>query len=431
MSDELIAISQSRIVGRVVQPSAGKIVFSYDEDWRAAEDGYSISLSMPRAVRTHPDKTVRPFLDGLLPDNREILQQWGRRYGVSANNPFALLTHVGEDCAGAIQYVPANRLAELTASEPQNESVNWQTESEIANRLRELRSNTAAWRLSGDTGQFSLAGAHAKTALLFEEGRWGIPSGRTPTTHILKPPIQGYDGIIENEHVCLDLARTLGLPAAKSTVVRFEDQVAIAVERFDRRREAGRWLRVHQEDCCQALSISPEIKYQNQGGPGAEEIIRLLRDYSTTPTEDVWTFVRALIFNWLIAGTDAHAKNYGVLIGAGTAVRLAPLYDIASALPYPIALPRQKIKLAMKIGGEYLVSRIARPDWEELAKRNGPDPAHVIAEAIALAEAFPEAIEEVMARAAAVALDADILPVFKEAALVRARDCIAFLNTTT
>jgi hypothetical protein len=47
----------------------------------------------------------------------------------------------------------------------------------------------------------------------------------------------------------------------------------------------------------------------------------------------VWRFAGALAFNWLIASTDAHAKNYGLLL-AGRQIRLAPLYDIASILPY-------------------------------------------------------------------------------------------------
>jgi hypothetical protein len=34
-----------------------------------------------------------------------------------------------------------------------------------------------------------------KTALFHKDGRWGVPAGRTPTTHILKPPTGEFDGI--------------------------------------------------------------------------------------------------------------------------------------------------------------------------------------------------------------------------------------------
>lgn len=90
----------------------------------------------------------------------------------------------------------------------------------------------------------------------------GVPSGRAPTTHILKPP--ELAGHAENEHTCIALARALGLPSAHSEVRRFGGEVAIVVERFDRvQDDRGRWSRVHQEDVCQALGILPSAKYQS------------------------------------------------------------------------------------------------------------------------------------------------------------------------
>ena len=106
-----------------------------------------------------------------------------------------------------------------------------------------------------DTGQFSLAGAQPKTALLFDGQRWGVPGGRTPTTHILKPPIRGLDGHAENEHLCLALARALGLPAAHSEVRRFGDETAIVVERYERTRRPGSIRRLHQEDMCHTNAV--------------------------------------------------------------------------------------------------------------------------------------------------------------------------------
>src|SRR6185437_13558152 len=120
----------------------------------------------------------------------------------------------------------------------------------------------------GDTGQFSLAGAQPKTALLLEKGRWGVPSGRTPTTHILKPPTAELDGHVENEQFCLAVARELGLPAASADVRRFDREIAIVVERYDRLRMRGGIVRVHQEDVCQALGVMPTTKYESDGGPG-------------------------------------------------------------------------------------------------------------------------------------------------------------------
>src|SRR5208282_2743710 len=144
----------------------------------------------------------------------------------------------------------------------------WLSEDEIAERLRALRADHSAWRAATDTGQFSLAGAQPKTALMFQNGRWGVPSGRTPTTHILKPPTGEWDGHAENEHFCLLLARRLGLVVPNSSVLHFGDEVAIVIERYDRVRHEDKWLRVHQEDMCQASGTHPVHKYENEGGPG-------------------------------------------------------------------------------------------------------------------------------------------------------------------
>lgn len=88
--------------------------------------------------------------------------------------------------------------------------------------------------------RLSLAGAQPKTALLFDGQRYGVPAGRIPTTHILKPTLPELDGHPENEHLCLSLARALGLPTASSFVDRFKGEVAIVIERYDRIRQEDR-----------------------------------------------------------------------------------------------------------------------------------------------------------------------------------------------
>lgn len=140
-------------------------------------------------------------------------------------------------------------------------------------------------------------------------------------------------------HFCLQLARSVGLPVPDSKVQWFRDgsrkELAIVVQRYDRVEHHARFQRIHQEDICQVLAIYPSAKYENEGGPGTPRILELLRTYSSNPREDVQTFVDAIALNWLIAGTDAHAKNYSLLLGAAGKNRLAPLYDLASLLTKP------------------------------------------------------------------------------------------------
>lgn len=101
----------------------------------------------------------------------------------------------------------------------------------------------------------------------------------------------------------------------------------------------------------------------------------------------------ALAFNWLIADTDAHAKNYGVLIAPGQ-VRLAPRYDVASVLPYP-RFDVNRIKLAMKIAERYRVSEIGRRDWLKAADQLELDPDSLVVRIARMAEAIPELAREI------------------------------------
>jgi len=260
VSGELIVLLSDREVGHVQQDQRRRLKFIYNDEWREARGAYSLSLSMPLAASEHPHDVIEAFIWGLLPENELVLERWAKKFQVSARSTFALISHVGEDCAGAVQFVRPDRLDAVLNSGPGD--IDWLDESDIAARLKTLREDQSAWRRPSDTGQFSLAGAQPKTALLLQDGKWGIPSGRIPTTHILKPPTGAFDGHAENEHFCLALARALGMPAASSTVMHFGDEVAFVVERYDRGVVDNRIVRIHQEDMCQAFGVPPVRKYE-------------------------------------------------------------------------------------------------------------------------------------------------------------------------
>jgi serine/threonine-protein kinase HipA len=420
MSDELIVLLGGRQIGRIRRQTSGRLTFIYDGGWREDDDAYPLSLSMPLAASEHGPGAVESFLWGLLPDNERVLDRWARQFQVSARNPFALIANVGEDCAGAVQFVRPERLDEIQRGATDN--VAWLDEADIAERLRLLREDHASWRLTHDTGQFSLAGAQPKTALLLENGRWGIPSGRIPTTHILKPPTGQFEGHAENEHVCLAVARALGIPTATSRVMHFGDEIAIVVERYDRVRVGNEVLRVHQEDLCQALAVMPTVKYQNEGGPSIAVIVELLRTHSSAREEDVQTFMDAIGFNWLIAGTDAHAKNYSLLLSGGPRVRLAPLYDVASILPYD-SFDMHKTKLSMKVGGEYRIRDVALRQWRKLAQEVRFNEGRLIDRLVEMAEQMPDAISAVRQRARQDGLDQPVVEFLERRLIKRATEC--------
>jgi serine/threonine-protein kinase HipA len=419
MTGELVALLDGKEVGRVRRDARGRLAFIYNDEWRKAADAYPLSLSMPLGAKEHGRSVIEAFLWGLLPDSERVLDRWAAKFQVSARNVFALISQVGEDCAGAVQFVTPDRLSAMRSGK--EDKVEWLDESDIAKRLQALRADHAAWRLPRDTGQFSLAGVQPKTALLLQNGRWGIPSGRLPTTHILKPPTGHFDGHAENEHICLMLARSFGMPTAQSKVMRFKDEIAIVIERYDRQHKGNDIVRIHQEDICQARGIMPTNKYQNEGGPSAFDIIELLRTYSTDRQDDLGTFVAALGFNWLIAGTDAHAKNFSLLLG-GRRVRLAPLYDVASILPYD-EFDLRKVKLAMKIGGEYKLSLIGLRQWQKFAREVRMEVDELVELLASMAKQLPDEVNAARTRAREEGLNATIVERLAAQLIERAGEC--------
>lgn len=428
MRYQAVAVVNGHVLGELGQRADGGYVLRYDDAWRNGDGAFPLSLSLPLTRAEHDDARVRPYLWNLLPDNDVIVATWARRYHVSPNNPLALLFHVGEECPGALQLMPPDRAEAVLGRGPGTEVVEWLSEAEIAERLRRVRREPGAWREPGDPGQFSLAGAQPKIALLREGDRWGIPSGRIPTTHILKPPVQRqFDGFAENEHVCLRLAAAVGLPAVRSELLRFEDQVAIVVERYDRVRHGGDLLRLHQEDFCQALGRSPREKYENEGGPTARDVIGVLQERSLDPEVDVAAVVGALAFNWVIGGTDAHAKNYSHLMQPGGLVRLAPLYDLLSLLPYREG-EGPRVKLAMRIGGEYRLRYVGRRSWQRLAEEIGADAGALIDLVRDVVRQVPDALAGVRAAAALEGAAHPVLARMQDTVAAQARACLAGLD---
>lgn len=426
MTSSLLALLNGTPVG-IVNLKGGRLSFTYDEAWRQLRDAYPLSLSMPLALSTHAHGRIEAFLWGLLPDNDRVLEAWGKRFQVSPKNVFRLIEHVGEDCAGAVQFVRPERIEALTQVEASN-GVQWLSEGDIEERLKTLRLDHSQWRSPQDTGQFSLAGAQPKTALLFDGARWGVPAGRTPTTHILKPPTGHWNGHAENEHFCLLLARRLGLTVPRSTVQHFGDEVAIVLERYDRLRVEKQWIRIHQEDLCQAMGIHPAGKYESEGGPGARSIAELLKEHSSAPDSDLRAFVEAMIFNWLIAGTDAHAKNYSLLLGSGGIVRLAPLYDIASILPYQ-NIKLGSAKLAMRIGGEYRIRNIQWRHWVSFAAELRLDVDWMRQRMLKMAEMLPDHVKDLGSELASKGLAHPVIESLVSSLSGRADACLRMIQS--
>ncbi len=384
--------------------------FNYSREWLDNESGRPISLSMPLRAYDAPytGETVEAYFDNLLPDSIEIRRRIQTRYRTASINPFDLLSELGRDCVGAIQLLP-------TGEEPtdlhqiQYEALN---ENDIANILRDTVSPNVLGQDIANDFRISVAGAQEKTALLKHNSQWCRPLHSTPTTHLFKLPIGEVAGgqidmstSVENEWLCAQLTRHYGLDVAKSEIMDFEDQHVLVVERFDRKLSSDSkwWMRLPQEDMCQALGKPPEMKYQNDGGPGIIDINKLLMS-SDNAIEDRKNFFKAQVLFWMLCAIDGHAKNFSIAIKPNGHFRLTPLYDILSA--YPILgkgakkLSPHKAKMAMAAIGKYnhyKWSEIAPRHWLTTAEKCGLEKyAHeIIAELI---DATPNAIAQVEKR---------------------------------
>ncbi len=345
------------LIGKLEKTLKGGLTFRYDQYWLETPGARPISLSLPLINNLFSGDVVYNFFDNLLPDNLQIRARIQTKFHVATNQPFDLLASIGKDCVGAIQIISGeiSSFDNTISSEPLNKK-------EIASILSGYQNYPLG--MTDDTTDFriSIAGAQEKSAFLYHNNKWCRPLGATPTSHIFKLPIgfiqhqqMDLSDSCENEWLCSQIAKAFGLPVAKCEILYFGNIKVLAVERFDRKLSQDKtWLmRLPQEDMCQALGISPNLKYQAEGGPGIRSIMNLLLG-SINSTEDRETFFRAQVLFWLLAAIDGHAKNFSIFIEPEGKYRLTPLYDIMSAYPLITKkqLQKQKIKMAMALKGE-------------------------------------------------------------------------------
>lgn len=365
-----------RRVGRLSRAASGTIDFRYDPSWLAWEHALPVSLSLPLREDRYTGDPVMAVFDNLLPDSEAIRRSLAQRVQARGHDAYSLLEKIGRDCVGALQFLPEGvdpGRAGTVEGHPAKEK-------DIAAKL----TNLAATPLGVDEDEafrLSLAGAQEKTALLRWNGKWHLPHGSTPTTHILKPQIgklpNGIDlrQSVENEYLCMKLTAAFGLPTAKVSIADFRDCRTLIVERFDRHWTSDqRLLRLPQEDCCQALSTPATLKYEADGGPGMTAILELLKA-SDEPEIDRRRFLEAQIMFWLLGATDGHAKNFSVFLLPGGRFRLAPLYDVISTQPARDAgqMRKNAMKLALAVGERrhYVLDTILPRHFMQTAAANG------------------------------------------------------------
>lgn len=350
---------EDRLVGEAREQADGPR-FAYDPRWRDDPQAFPISATMPLDGPEIPPAQFLNWASNLLPE-ADQLAVVTRQLGVAANDIMSLLDAIGRDTAGALSFGAPGR----TTSDA------WrpiETEDDLERVLDELPRKPF---LVGEDGvSMSLAGVQTKLAVSRDpSGRLYIPLHGSPSTHILKPDSVRLHGSVQNEAFCLALAGRCRLRVPQVTTGIAGRRSYFLIARYDRHHEGERWVRLHQEDFCQALGKPPSAKYERNrtgiGGPGIADMVNIVRRHALAT--DVLQLFDAVVFNILACNTDAHAKNYSLLISAAPKMQTAPLYDVMCAEVFDGVTRNLAQTVADKNHGAYLKRR----HWLRLAAACG------------------------------------------------------------
>lgn len=401
MADALDVWLDGRFAGKLMRGGQEQVEFLYDDHYRGDDDSTPLSASMPKAERGHGPNVVMPWLSNLLPDAEEVRSRWATKFGERRTDPFTLLAHMGEDAPGSVQIVPED-VVPAEAGE-----LSEMTERDIARRVRDILADPEHWvdDREDDASRFSLGGNQGKFALARIDGKWFEPNGRAPSTHIVKPGMVLATGHTDDhvqavEFVTMRAARTMGVRTAKVELLDFDGVRAFVTTRYDRRiSKDGSVRRFHQEDFCQALSVLPSRKYEQDGGPTMADMKALVSRTSSPAywTDDAVALSRLFVFNLLAAGVDAHAKNHG-LLHVGGSTRLAPAYDLISAHGlWPEDRVWFKSAAAVKYGKERPYRQISGRNLARTADVLGVPRGMFLVMLEEMAEQLPDAFESAVA----------------------------------
>jgi serine/threonine-protein kinase HipA len=355
-SSQLSIRLHGKPVGILEQTKTGKKTFIYNND---AE--MPISIGMPLREESYGDQQCEAFFGGLLPESEAVKKIIGKKFSISPNNSFALLKVIGHDCAGAIScHAMDEPIVSQTAVPLKGRIID---DDELYQHIIELPKKPLF--IDVDGMRLSLAGVQDKAAVCIIDEKVAIPEDGCPTTHILKPSSKFFEGVGENEYFILRLAKGLGLPVPEVELKKIKDINFLLIERYDRAIKNKYIERIHQEDFCQALSISSNRKYENEGGPGLKDCFELLKK-STKPAINRNLLASAMVFNYLIGNMDAHSKNFSLLHNSTSNIQLAPFYDILCTRVYKDLTS----KMAMKIG-KYKADEVLPKHWKQLCENIG------------------------------------------------------------
>lgn len=357
-------------VGEILGTSTEDARFSYAKEYIERNDARAISISLPIQDEPFSPERTKVFFDGLLPEGF-MRKSIATNMHFDENDYLSILYNLGKECLGAIRIDETDELQESgyeAITSAQVEAL----AAEGATKSTEIVIKT----------HLSLTGASGKVGLYYDEkeGRWYLPSGLAPSTHIVKQSHIRLDGIVTNEQLSMLAAHKCGIDIPESFIINagkgIDSEVLFATKRYDRVIDETspmigklkRPYRKHQEDFAQAMGIASFEKYEREGQNYAGKMFEIIRNYAKKPLEDQLRLWNRIVFNFVLGNTDAHIKNFSLLYDPHMeGISLAPAYDMLSTVIYESATK----DMSFNIGGIRNLDSIDEDRFRALAAGAG------------------------------------------------------------
>jgi serine/threonine-protein kinase HipA len=301
-------------VATLDSPDGFKHVLTYHPD--AGPQDF-VSLLMPVRTESYSYPDIHPLFRMNLPEGflLSILQeQLGPHVGAS---PMSMLAVVGRNVIGRVKVAPPG-------ADPTQPPVPFEL-SDI------LRGDNSEEAFVGLVRRFAVSGVSGIVPKFLSPNTLGDHAKATLATdrHIIKGTTSRLPGAAINEHLCMEVARTAGVPTAATEVS--EDGRALVVHRFD--FEDDGVTPKGMEDLCSLLLLRPEQKYESTW----ERVVTRIKDVVTRPEQQnaaLSQLADLLLLTYALRNADCHTKNVALLYSSSDAIQLAPVFDMLTISVY-------------------------------------------------------------------------------------------------
>ncbi|MEI6825212.1 MAG: type II toxin-antitoxin system HipA family toxin [Desulfuromonadales bacterium] len=288
----------------------GKGAFRYDQEFLERFDTFAVdpaSLPLKNGTFTLNHPGIYGVFEDSLPDD------WGRKLLVRKHNIPRhdqnlpnLLFAISNSGLGALSYTAHEQPLPPPAETSVRNLSALVTAAEMFEH-GELRDPELTMLLGAGS---SPGGARPKVVVYYEEA---------DIHYIAKfPSIKDQVDVVKIECATMALAATAGLIVPPTTLVECGGKPVLLVKRFDVIPGGRRHM----------ISMQTLLKAEGYYHLRYQDVLEVVRKYSSNPREDSERLYRQMIFNAIIGNTDDHLKNFWMVYDHQKKWRLSPAFDL-------------------------------------------------------------------------------------------------------